>query len=65
MFGILIKMEKLPGKKEAKEYGPNARMSYIYFSNSRRLYYIEPQGYMYINTINNYRRFYFGTLNHK
>lgn len=50
---------------EAKEYGPNARMSYIYFSNSRRLYYIEPQGYMYINTINNYRRFYFGTLNHK
>ena len=43
----------------------NARMSYIYFSNSRRLYYIEPQGYMYINTINNYRRFYFGTLNHK
>ena len=52
-------------KREAKEYGPNARISYIYFSNSHRLYYIEPQGYMYINTINNYKRFYFGTLNHK
>ena len=42
------------------------RMNYVYFPNSKRLYFVEPIGVRYINSINkDYKRFYFGTLNHK
>ena len=51
---------------EAEKYGRQMRLNYVYFPNSTRLYHVEPSGIRYIHSIsNNYRRFYFGTLNHR
>lgn len=51
---------------EDEKYGRQMRLNYVYFPNSTRLYHVEPSGIRYIHSIsNNYRRFYFGTLNHR
>ena len=53
-------------KNEVEKYGRQMRLNYVYFPNSARLYHVEPSGVRYIHSINNkYRRFYFGTLNHR
>jgi len=53
-------------EKEVMEYGQQMRLNYVYFPNSTRLYHVEPSGVRYIHSINNnFRRFYFGTLNHR
>ena len=51
---------------EVEKYGQQMRLNYVYFPNSTRLYHVEPSGVRYIHSVNNnYRRFYFGTLNHR
>ena len=50
---------------DVKNAGKKARMSYVYFPNSLRLYYVGYYGPQYIRTIGNYKRFYFGTLNNR
>ena len=51
---------------EVNKYGRQVRLNYVYFPNSTRLYHVEPSGVRYIHSIKkNYRRFYFGTLNHR
>ena len=53
-------------KDEVDKYGRQMRLNYVYFPNSTRLYHVEPSGVRYIHSIKNkYRRFYFGTLNHR
>ena len=44
--------------------GKYARLSYVYFPNSTNLYFVGYYNARYIRKINNYRKFYFGPLNH-
>ena len=43
--------------------GAKARLNYVYFPNSSRLYFVGYYNATYIRNINNYKKFYFGTLN--
>ena len=43
--------------------GDKARLNYVYFPNSSRLYFVGYYNAIYIRNINKYKRFYFGTLN--
>ena len=53
-------------KYEVNTYEYHHRMNYVYFPNSKNLYHVEYGGVRYIRCIGeDYRRFYFGTLNHK
>ena len=46
--------------------GKQTRMNYVYFPKTTRLYHIEPSGYRYVrDVLGDYKRLYFGTLNHK
>lgn len=52
--------------KDYETYSDRSRLNYIYFPKSKRLYYLGRTGYSIIRTIDNdYKRFYFGTLNHR
>lgn len=49
---------------DVRANGKQTRMNYVYFPNSTRLYHVEYYGPRFIREINNdYKRFYFGTLN--
>ena len=48
-----------------KKNGKQTRMNYVYFPNSSHLYHVEPRIPRYIRNVNNYRNFYFGTLNNR
>jgi len=53
-------------KVDYETYSDRSRLNYIYFPKSKRLYYLGRNGYSIIRTIDNdYKRFYFGTLNHR
>ena len=55
MFNVLL---------DVRANGKQTRMNYVYFPNSTRLYHVEYYGPRFIREINNnYKRFYFGTLN--
>lgn len=41
------------------------RLSYVYFPNSVNLYFIGYHEAKYIRKVNNYKSFYFGTLNNR
>ena len=53
-------------KVDYETYSDRSRLNYIYFPKSKRLYYLGRTGYSIIRTIDNdYKRFYFGILNHR
>ena len=51
--------------KDVNSNGYQTRMNYVYFPISTRLYHVGYRGAAYIREISNYKKFYFGTLNHK
>jgi len=57
--------EAFNSRKDIRNNGSTARKSYVYFPNSSRLYFVGYYEPRYIRSINNYRQFYFGTLNHR
>lgn len=51
-------------KNDVAQNGRQTRMNYVYFPATTRLYHVGRYGVQYIRDINNnYKRFYFGTLN--
>ncbi len=51
---------------DVKKNGRQTRMNYVYFPATTRLYHVGRYGVQYIRDINNnYKRFYFGTLNNR
>ena len=45
--------------------GGQPRYNYVYFPKTGHLFHVEYYAPRYIKTINSYKDFYFGTLNHK
>ena len=52
-------------KQEIDKYGSKARINYVYFPVSRRLYKVGYYNASFIRNIKNHKGFYFGTLNKK
>ena len=52
-------------RRDIRANGISAEKNYVYFPNSSHLYFVEYYNPRYIRSINNYRQFYFGTLNHR
>ena len=52
-------------KQEIDKYGSKARINYVYFPVSRRLYKVGYYNASFIRNIKNHNGFYFGTLNKK
>lgn len=51
--------------KDQDKNGINYRRSYVYFPDSRHLYFVGYERPYYIRTVTSYRSFYFGVLNHR
>ncbi|MBO5193261.1 MAG: hypothetical protein J6B62_00030, partial [Bacteroidales bacterium] len=52
-------------RDDVHENGKQTRMNYVYFQKSHNLYHVEYNKPRYIRNINNYKKFYFGTLNNR
>ena len=57
--------DKTHAKQEIDKYGSKARINYVYFPVSRRLYKVGYYNASFIRNIKNHNGFYFGTLNKK
>ena len=57
--------DKTHAKQEIDKYGSKARINYVYFPVSRRLYKVGYYNASFIRNIKNHKGFYFGTLNKK
>ena len=57
--------DQIHAKQEIDKYGSKARINYVYFPVSRRLYKVGYYNASFIRNIKNHNGFYFGTLNKK
>lgn len=48
---------------DVSQNGRITRLSYVYFQNTANLYFVGYHNVKYIRKVDNYKRFYFGTLN--